>query len=70
MTQEMNECRDELKSATPEDLLEAAIMFYANSNPESERWLRLGFALAQPCGWENIAPAWLRDLKSTQDELT
>ena len=61
MTQEMNECYDELKRATSEDLLEAAIMFYAANNPESEPWLRLGFALAGLCGWENIAPAWLCD---------
>lgn len=55
---------EELRKATPMDLLEAAIRTYtqhADRPGEVERFLRLGFALAQPNGWMHIAPAWLRE---------
>ena len=50
----------DLKAATPEQILEAAVWFYEQNNLEAENWLRLGFALAQPGGWERVAPYWLR----------
>ena len=57
----------ELETATPEQLLEAAIWFYEQNNPEAEKWLRLGFALAQPGGWEHIAPYWLQKSKERKN---
>jgi len=54
-----DEYRD-LKEASPQELLEAAIAAYRQFNPEAERWMRLGFALAQKTGWEQVAPYWLR----------
>lgn len=54
-----DEYRD-LKEASPQELLEAAIAAYRQFNPEAERWMRLGFALAQDTGWEQVAPYWLR----------
>lgn len=56
-----NESYKNLVDATPEELLEAAINFYIKHNPDCERWLRLGFALAQLDGWQQVAPAWLSD---------
>jgi len=56
-----NEAYAELVTATSQELLEASILFYNQHNIEAERWIRLGFALAQCQGWELVAPAWLRD---------
>jgi len=50
----------ELQAAPPEELLEAAIAAYKQFNPAAERWMRLGFQLAQKDGWEQVAPYWLR----------
>lgn len=61
---------ERLKKATPKELLEAAIRVYGQDQArgffnyavranEVESLLRLGFALAQPDGWQHIAPAWL-----------
>lgn len=58
---------DALRNATPEELLEALIWYYREtfeSPAASERmilFLRLGFTLAQPGGWEHVAPMWLRE---------
>ena len=50
----------ELETATSEELLEAVVWFWQRDNPDCERWLRLGFAIAQPGGWRQIAPVWLQ----------
>lgn len=62
-----NDLYAELKEATPEQLLKAATRFYAGDNANIAWFLYLGFALARPGGWEYIAPAWLRDIV-TEDE--
>lgn len=50
---------EQLKNATPAQLLEAALTHYTGGDKEAGRMMRLGFALAQPGGWELVAPAWL-----------
>lgn len=58
---------EDLRNATPEELLEAVIWFTSqgiNDPWQLERTLsslRRGFALAQPGGWEHVAPMWLRE---------
>ena len=44
---------------TPEELLEAAINFYGQSDSRAEPFLRMGFEIAGPNGWKHIAPAWI-----------
>lgn len=58
----------EIRYAKNEELLEAAIHFWKKSQGfddyaacQLERWMRLGFALAQENAWEQVAPAWLTD---------
>ncbi len=57
----------EIRHASNEELLEAAIYFYQQGGSDEflayqrERWMRLGFALAQEDAWEKVAPAWLKD---------
>lgn len=57
----------DLRNATPEQLLEAATWFLRQStSPPVEvevaiSYLREGFDLARPGGWERIAPMWLRE---------
>jgi len=57
----------EIRHADNEELLEAAIHFWKENIEDEysayylERWMRLGFALAQEDGWERVAPAWLSD---------
>ena len=57
----------EIRHATNEELLEAAIHFWKDSMDDVyeayqlEKWMRLGFALAQKDAWEKVAPAWLSD---------
>ena len=57
----------EIRRAKNEELLEAAIHFWKKGTNEEyenyqlERWMRLGFALAQEDAWKNVAPAWLTD---------
>lgn len=58
---------EQLKNATPEQLLEAAMEHYAGGDKEAERMMRLGFALAQPGGWELVAPAWLCAVLERED---
>lgn len=58
MSEETGKC-EQLKNATPVQLLEAAMEHYAGGNKEAERMMRLGFALAQRGGWELVAPARL-----------
>ena len=58
---------EDLRQATPEELLEATIWYYREtfeSPAASERmilFLRLGFRLAQPGGWQRVALMWLRE---------
>jgi hypothetical protein len=58
---------EDLRNATPEELLEAVIWFYRQSSlpPEDVKiaisFMRSGFQLAQPGGWERVAPMWLRE---------
>ncbi len=62
-----NKMYDEIKEATKEELLEAAIHFWRSGADDDytahliEKWMRLGFALAQKDGWMKVAPAWLKD---------
>ena len=57
----------ETRHASNEELLEAAIHFWKPSLHDDykawflEKWMRLGFALAQEDAWEKIAPEWLTD---------
>ena len=57
----------ELQHADREDLLEVLICYYKNWYPEDDyrdmvdKYLRMGFQLAQEDGWMLVAPAWLRD---------
>jgi hypothetical protein len=57
---------DELKNATPDELLQAAVWFWKSKNPDPMYMLRLGFALAHKNGWEFIAPYWLRGSKEEE----
>lgn len=57
----------ELKAATPDERLGAAICFWKHSNPGAEEWIRLGFALAQLDGWKHVAPYWLRMWRENKD---
>lgn len=58
---------EDLRNATPEELLEAVIWF--TSQGVNDLWqlkrtlssLRRGFALAQPDGWQHVALHWLRE---------
>jgi len=58
---------DNLRQATPEELLEA--VEWSMRQSDNEPWqiqraltfLHAGFALAQPSGWEQVAPMWLRE---------
>lgn len=58
---------EDLRNATPEQLLEATVWFYretVESPAAGDRmilFLRLGFQLARPGGWERVAPMWLRE---------
>lgn len=59
---------ENLRNATPEELLEAVSWFWRQSTSvslaEAEEMivlLRQGFRLAQPGGWTHVAPHWLRE---------
>lgn len=61
---------EDLCKATPEELLEAVIWFlrqrfgtpgHADHQDWAISYLRNGFALARPGGWEQVAPMWLRE---------
>ena len=52
---------EDLRTASPKELLEAYAFWAEQALTARELYfLRLGFGLAQPDGWEHIAPAWLR----------
>lgn len=59
---------EDLRNATPEELLDATIWFYRQestiSMAEAEEivsLLRIGWELACPGGWAHVAPMWLRE---------
>ena len=57
---------DGVRNATPEELLEAVIWGYTQEDDYCpaywcEKLLRIGFAVAQTDGWEQVAPYWLRE---------
>ena len=58
---------DDLRNATPEELLEAAAWYYRQAirPPEAAddavSFLHIGFILARHGGWERVAPLWLRE---------
>ena len=60
---------EDLRNATPEQLLEAVAWWYRQSinAPDMIKFAlsctRHGFQLAQPGGWERVAPMWLRESK-------
>jgi hypothetical protein len=63
----------ELKALALEARLDVAMWWYENTSyPEQRflvrRMLLLGFLIAQPDGWEYIAPAWLREWKEANHE--
>ena len=60
MTATIEDQYAELKQASPEELLAAAIQFYKVFSPVAESYIRMGFALAGPDGWRQVAPAWLK----------
>jgi hypothetical protein len=47
------------QNTNPETLLEAAIRFYEKQNPAAREFMELGFKIAQPDGWKQVAPAWV-----------
>ena len=54
-----------IRNATPEELLEAVVWAYTQEDDYfpaywCEKMLRIGFAVARPGGWEQVAPYWLR----------
>jgi len=65
MTEE--EAYYEIRHASNDELLEAAIHFWQSDTDEGyaahelEKWMRIGYALAQEDGWRQVAPAWLTD---------
>ena len=72
---------DDLKQASPEELLEATIEHYKVKRYEGARWgrferngflngLRLGFKIAQANGWQEVAPAWLREYQEKKGDKT
>ena len=60
---------EDLRNATPEQLLEAMIWSIRQSVAVPEladqmvSFLRVGWRLARPGGWMNITPMWLRESK-------
>ena len=65
---------EDLRKATPEELLEAMIWFYQQdttiSAVEAEdtiALLRIGWELARPGGWQRVAPHWLRESRKERD---
>jgi len=52
----------DLKAATPGQLVRAALHHY-RAREEFCRGIELGVKLCQPDGWQQVAPAWLRDVK-------
>ena len=66
----MSDTYEELRKASPEELLEAVELFYAINGEASGgfyRGLALGFKIASSNGWEQVAPAWLRELRGTPE---
>ena len=69
---------EDLRNATPEELLEAMEWFLRQGNQDNleAQWklkrtltsLRLGFQLTQPGGWAHVAPYWLRESRKEKDE--
>jgi len=47
-----------VEEARKENLLEAAILYFKQYHPNSERWLRLGYAIAQEDGHKYVAQKW------------
>ena len=61
---------EDLRSATPEQLLEAEEWFVRQGTDragDAIYFLRLGFQLARPGGWERVAPMWLRESRKRRD---
>lgn len=59
---------EELKQASHKELLEAAIDHYSQFyNKDCIDFLKLGFKIAQKEGWQEIAPAWLRESKKERN---
>lgn len=60
---------EDLRNATPEELLEAVEWFARQTIKEPRlleqmlSFLREGFYLARPGGWERVAPMWLQESK-------
>ena len=66
---------DARRSATPEQLLKAMIWFLlqgadtpTHGAEDAIYFLRAGFQLAQPGGWERVAPMWLRESRKERRE--
>lgn len=63
----------DLENATPEELLEAYI--FEMKRHEKPGWqadyyealIRAGFGLAQPDGWQRVAPASLREYRQEKE---
>lgn len=63
----MSETCKDLREATPEELVESFLWFHRESLTDRESSLvRLGRRLAGPDGWEQIAPAWLREYRKVK----
>ena len=58
---------DILKDASAEELLEAVIVHLKiserNLSTREEALMRWGFALGREGGWEQCAPAWLKEYR-------
>ena len=68
-----NPMYDDLKQASPEELLEATIeelkkgtRLTKHERNEFINGLVLGFKIAQEDGWQQVAPAWLRNYRDAK----
>lgn len=66
---------EDLRNATPEELLGAVVWFYRQESTisavEAEEvisLLRIGWEIARPGGWKQVAPMWLRESRKVKDE--
>ena len=64
----MSDQYDQLRNATPEQLLAAVKWFYLDNETDSSLYdlkkamIEIGFAVGQPGGWKQVAPLWLEQV--------
>lgn len=57
---------EELRNASPEELLEAVCGFYDKQSATGNfvSGLKIGFKIAGPDGWKEVAPIWLAEYRA------